>query len=364
MAEIVVVTWDGGGNVPPAFAIAAELAARGHGIRVLGHRSQREAIEAAGFTPVAVRETRDFTVGGTHSDRELIATFGDRGTGRDLRAELDRHPADLVLVDALTIGALDAVRTSGVRYAVLEHFFDGYYQGLLRGPLGVVLRAKGLRPGRALRGAAVRLVTSLPELDDVRPGGPVCQVGPVVTWAPRVAGEPTVLVSLSTFGYAGMSERLQDALDGCAGLDARVVVTTGPHVDPASLRVPAGVEVHRFVPHDELMPRASVVVGHGGHGTAMRALAHDAPVVVLPMDPRSDHLMVGRSLERAGAGRVVPTGGGPQAVAGAVGALLADGPHRATAARLGALVRSSPGAAGAADALEAAVVDRVHPKNR
>ena len=50
MAEIVVVTWDGGGNVPPAFAIAAELAARGHGIRVLGHRSQREAIEAAGFS--------------------------------------------------------------------------------------------------------------------------------------------------------------------------------------------------------------------------------------------------------------------------------------------------------------------------
>ena len=205
MAEIVVVTWDGGGNVPPAFAIAAELAARGHGIRVLGHRSQREAIEAAGFTPVTVRETRDFTVGGTHSDRELIATFGDRGTGRDLRAELARQRADLVLVDALTIGALDAVRTSGVRYAVLEHFFDGYYQGLLRGPLGVVLRAKGLRPGSALRGAAVRLVTSLPELDDVRPGAPVCQVGPVVTWAPRVAGEPTVLVSLSTFGYAGMS---------------------------------------------------------------------------------------------------------------------------------------------------------------
>ena len=110
-----------------------------------------------------------------------------------------------------------------------------------------------------------------------------------------------------------MSERLQDALDACAGLTARVVVTTGPHVDPASLRVPAGVEVHRFVPHDELMPRASVVVGHGGHGTTMRALAHDAPVVVLPMDPRSDHLMVGRSLERAGAGRVVPPRGGPRA---------------------------------------------------
>ena len=173
-----------------------------------------------------------------------------------------------------------------------------------------------------------------------------------------------MLVSLSTFGYAGMRERLQDALDGCAGLGARLVVTTGPHVDPSWLRVPAGVEVHRFVPHDEVMARASVVVGHGGHGTAMRALAHDAPVVVLPMDPRADHLMVGRSLEQAGAGRVVPARGGPAAIGDAVGALLADGPHRATAARLGAQVRSSPGAAGAADALEAAVVERVHPKTR
>ena len=64
--------------------------------------------------------------------------------------------------------------------------------------------------------------------------------------------------------------------------DARVVVTTGPHVDPASLRAPAGVEVHRFVPHDELMPRASVVVGHGGHGTRCRRWPTTSPVVVLP----------------------------------------------------------------------------------
>ena len=97
--------------------------------------------------------------------------------GRDLLAELARQPADLVLVDALIIGALDAARTSGVRYAVLEHFFDGYYQSALRGPLGVVLRATGLRPGRALRDAAVRVVTSLPELDDVRPGGPCARWG-------------------------------------------------------------------------------------------------------------------------------------------------------------------------------------------
>jgi len=352
MAEIVIVTWDGGGNVPPALAIAAELESRGHGIRVLGHAAQRPVIEAAGLRAVPTSDTRDFRIAGTHSDRELVATFGDRGAGRDLLAELSRQPADLVLVDALTFGALDASRASGVPYAVLEHFYDGYFRGLLRGPLGLALRAKGLRPGRSLRDAAVRIVTSLPELDPVSGGGSVRQVGPLVTWGPRIAADPTVLVSLSTFGCAGMRERLQDALDGCAGLDARVVVTTGPHVDPASLRVPPGMEVHRFVPHEELMPCASVVVGHGGHGTAMRALAHDATVAVLPLDPRADHVMVGRSLERAGAGRLVSASGGPAATAAAVGQLLADGPHRAAAARLGAAVRSAPAVHGAADALE------------
>ncbi len=361
MAEIIVITWDGGGNVPPTFAIATELAAREHAVRVLGHPAQRTAIEAAGFTPVATRETRDFRVGADHGVMELLATFADKGMGRDLRAELARRPADLVLVDALMLGALDAARESRVRYAVLEHFFDAYYQGALGGPLGLLVRARGLRPSRSLRDAAVRVVTSLPELDRVRPGAPVSQVGPIVTWNSREPGEPAVLVSLSTFGYSNARKRLQDAIDGCAGLPARIVVTTGPHIDPAALRVPAGVEVHRYVPHDELMPGASVVLGHGGHGTAMRALAHDAAVVVMPLDAKADHRLVGRAIERCGAGRLLAAKARPDAIGAAMGALLAEGPHRAAAARLGAAIRSSPGAAGGADALEAVLAGAAGP---
>ena len=218
MAEIVIVTWDGGGNVPPALAIAAELESRGHGIRVLGHAAQRPVIEAAGFRRFPPRRLATSASPARTRTGSWSRPSATAGAGRDLLAELSRHPADLVLVDALTFGALDAARASGVRYAVLEHFYDGYFRGLLRGPLGLALRAKGLRPGRSLRDAAVRIVTSLPELDPVSGGGSVRQVGPLVTWGPRVEAEPTVLVSLSTFGYAGMRERLQDALDGCAGL--------------------------------------------------------------------------------------------------------------------------------------------------
>ena len=40
MSNILFVTWDGGGNVPPALGIAAELQQRGHRVRVIGHPVQ------------------------------------------------------------------------------------------------------------------------------------------------------------------------------------------------------------------------------------------------------------------------------------------------------------------------------------
>ena len=49
MANIVFVTWDGGGNAPPAIGIAAELQRRGDTVRVLGHEQQRSTIEGAGL---------------------------------------------------------------------------------------------------------------------------------------------------------------------------------------------------------------------------------------------------------------------------------------------------------------------------
>jgi MGT family glycosyltransferase len=166
-----------------------------------------------------------------------------------------------------------------------------------------------------------------------------------------------VLVSLSTFRFPKMAQCLQTILDACAGLDARIVVTTGPVVDPAELRVPANAEVHRFVPHAELMPGASLVIGHGGHGTTMQALAHDVPLVLMPMHPMLDQPMVARSVEAAGAGRVVPKKAAAADLTPVIAALLADGPHRAAAARLGAEIRSMPGARNAADRIESLLKD-------
>ena len=56
------------------------------------------------------------------------------------------------------------------------------------------------------------------------------------------------------------------------------------------------------MPHDELLPRASLLVGHGGHGTTLAALAHGVPVLALPLDATSDQPRMGRAVARAGVG--------------------------------------------------------------
>jgi UDP:flavonoid glycosyltransferase YjiC (YdhE family) len=369
MAEILFVTWDGGGNVPPALGLAAELTARGHTVRFVGQASQRTALETAGVEVAPSRHARAFSALEANSPAALVAMFGDRGLGRDVTEALAEREADVVVVDCMLFGVMEELTRAGHRYVVLEHLYDAYLTGAwMKGPMGLGMRLKRLHPTRALRAAQLRLVTSVPSLDPAgdRPG--LAYVGPVSPVAApaddRTGGDPIVLVSLSTYRFPRMTRCLQAILDACADLDVRVVATTGPVIDPADLTVPANAEVHRFVPHAELMPEASLMVGHGGHGTTMQALAHDLPMVLMPMHPMLDQPLVARSVEAAGAGRVVRKKATPDELRPVIASLLGDGPHRVAAARLGAEIRALPGASGAAVLLEGLVANGAAPTPR
>jgi hypothetical protein len=85
-----------------------------------------------------------------------------------------------------------------------------------------------------------------------------------------------------------------------------------------------------------VMTDVSLVVGHGGHSTTMQALAHDLPLVILPMFDRSDQPLVDSLIQRAGAAEVVSRRAAPATIRAAVDRMLAPGPHHAAAARLGA----------------------------
>jgi UDP:flavonoid glycosyltransferase YjiC (YdhE family) len=288
--------------------------------------------------------------------------FSDRGMGRDLLDAVRARPADLVVIDALLMGALDAAARAGLRYVPLEHLFDGYQRGgWLHGPVGTWGRLHRLRPVERWNGAELALAATLPGLDPGSLGAHpenLRFVGPVVEVPSRRAGfaEPMVLVSLSTFHYAGMQRVLQKVVSATEQLDCRVVVTTGPVIDPGEIKAHARAEVLRYVPHGELMPDASLVVGHGGHATTMRALAHDLPLLVLPLHPLLDQPLVGKAVARAGAGRTLRRGASVDRIATALRGLVEDGPHRAAAARLGAQVRDCRGTATAADLLEELLV--------
>lgn len=358
MSDILFVTWDGGGNVPPLLGIATEVQRRGHRVRVLGHTGLAATVAGAGLDFTSYPTARSFTSQRNNPPWTLAATWGGADLGRDVVAEARTLGADLVVVDCLLPAAMQALAGAGIRYAVLEHMFDGFLSILRKGPIGMMIRLRGVDWEKALDAAAFRLVASLPSLDPAATGGTpgkLAYTGPVVEGVPATPSESTILVSLSTYRYSGMARTLQRVLDAAAGLPAKVVVTTGPVVDPAELRLPANAEALRWVPHAELMPQVSMVVGHGGHSTTMLALAHDLPLLVLPMHPLVDQPMVGTAIQTAGAGRRLAKRSRPRAIRPVIEALLGEGPHRDAAARLGAEIRALRGAATAADRIEALV---------
>ena len=362
MARILAVTWDGGGNVPPLLGIAAELLARRHEVCVLGHPAQRATVEAAGPTFVPHRHARPWSPTTPVSDvrraRDLITLFSEPGPGRDVAAELEGpNPPDLVLVDAMRLAAVRAAVRSPVPTVALVHTFHRYITHVwARGPVGLLATLRWRRPGPLWNACERVLVASDADLDPGGPGsGNVRWTGPVQARPRPVARDttPTVLVSLSTIFYPAQAAVLQNVLDGLAELDVRVVAATGPVVDPGDLRTHANVELHRHLAHDTVMPTASVLVGHGGHATTMRALAHDLPILTIPLDPHLDHRMIGEAVRAAGAGLVVGTAGSPTQIRDATRALLDDPAHRTAAEALGARIRSTDGAVRAAEEIEA-----------
>ena len=275
----------------------------------------------------------------------------------DLLRSIHREHTDLVVIDCVLRTVLRAAEQAGIRRAVLVHSF--YYTGASSmGANGPIARLRGHSSTGPWGGADLGLVASLRSLDpdgnkthppSTRFIGPVWQGTPVP--ANRPAGEPRVLVSLSTCWWPGLRQVLQNVLDALSDLPVKAIVTTGPAISPTEMRAPANAELHQYLPHAELLPTVSLVVGHGGHATTMAALAHDVPLVVLPMAKFMDQPKIGQAVEKAGAGLLLPKRSSPARIRQAIQDILDNDNYRLSAARLGDEIRQGDGAATAADAI-------------
>lgn len=366
MSTAVIVTADMGGNLPPLLSLGVELRARGWSVVVVADERVRARAESAdlSFEEAAGRRYDATEQRSTAAAlRDIPAFWSDRSRGRHAVALARRLDADVVVVDVLLVGALAELEAAGIPTAVVAHSTWEGLRSWFGGPVGALLRLRGVAPraalaraGRVLVASSDRLGRPFPMPDNAVVVGPILEEPPSVSAKPA---RPVVLASLSTVAFPGQSEAMQRLLDAVAALPVDVHAGTGRAVDAAELRPGANTRLSTLVDHHGLMPVASAVVSHGGHATTARALAHGLPILFLPMHPMMDQPRIAAAVAAAGAGLVVPKSASPERIRAALSRLLDEPSFTEAARRLGAELVAADGRRRAADEVE-----RLVPQSR
>jgi len=319
--RVLVAAFGDAGHVFPAIALGRALAERGHEVVLETWEERREAVEGAGLGFAAAEEYRMFpppepdSADGRHAAEAARALL-------PLFEELRPHVA---VSDILTLAPSLAAERAGVPLATLiPHIYPVVEPGLpffaigLRAPRTPLGRA-GWRAGQRLLNAGLEhgrrdlnlqrerlglapidrfhggispdlaLVATYPQLEYPRrwPAG-VEVTGPMTFELPHPEIElppgdaPLVLVAPSTAHDSG-NHLVRTALAALAEEPVRVVATTNHVVPQRSIEAPANAVLVDWLSYSQLMPAASLVVSHGGHGTVARALGAGAPVLVSPI---------------------------------------------------------------------------------
>ncbi|MFD6098397.1 macrolide family glycosyltransferase [Nocardiopsis flavescens] len=171
-------------------------------------------------------------------------------------------------------------------------------------------------------------------------------------WRRPAGAEKVVLVSLGT-AYTDRPGFYRACVEAFAGLPGwHVVLQIGRYTDPAELgEVPAGVEVHPWVPQLSVLRQADAFVTHAGMGGASEGLYCGVPMIAVPQAvdqfDNADRL-VGLGVAR----RLDDRSQDPAALRSALLELTSDPEVAARLADISARLRSQ-GASYAADLVEA-----------
>jgi UDP:flavonoid glycosyltransferase YjiC (YdhE family) len=341
--DVLIVSWAGGGNLPPLLAAGKLLAARDHRVSVLASAATRQPAVDADFDVVSYRRGPNPKMDTAFEQQaaQLMATAAGLEIAFDVRDIVAELRPELMIVDCMLPAGLAAGEATGTPTVSLVHFPYGLARTqMLRGAgawttdraqLNRTRSDLGLEPATddlAAWESAELLLVTVPWFDLATdyPAN-VVHAGPLgVNRAPREgstpAGRPLVLLSFSTTvmeGQEALIQRVCDAIDGQA-VDA--MLTLGPAVSAKAIRTPRNIETRSYAQHDHLLPRCAAVVTHAGLGTTLRALAHGKPLLLLPLG-RDQQFNAGRVVE-LGAGICLPIEASPGEIASALVELLAQ----------------------------------------
>jgi UDP:flavonoid glycosyltransferase YjiC (YdhE family) len=262
---------------------------------------------------------------------------------------LREHRIEVVLTDSLCTGAGFAAERSGLPWVTLQTSpwlltdeatlrFNGD-SSPIRARLGLPpttlpLRRQGISP-------QMQLLAWAPECDAVPPPSTGVYAGALIADLPASMPErlaelgihrPLVLVTTTTMPMVMDDFDPGFIAEAFGSIDADVVMTqTREQTAPV---LPPNVHAVPFVPHGLLVPRAAVMITHGGWGSVSRALLAGVPTIVVPGRSKygvaHDTTSNGRLCEKLGVGRIMPQ---PTAssLRAAVMDLLSTAPERAQA---------------------------------
>ena len=398
--------------MPADTSVIRAMVERGHDVRVLADRVLAPDIEATGAEHVpwnrAPQRPNLDPLSMVVNDYDAKTPFqafalirdgvivgpADRFAA-DVRDELRRRPADVVVGNFFVFGAQIAAEAEGVPFAFLVSnllSFKGSGTPPLgpglkpaRGPLGrardaglnrlmarlfdkgldrlnEVRSANGVAPVASVlesfeRADRLLLMTSRAfEYETFSPPPNVRLVGPRLDdpawageWTPPAGDDPLVLVGMSST-FMDHADALQRATTALGDLPVRGLVTTGPAVPVDAIDAPANVTVVERAPHSQVLRHASAVVTHAGHGTVIKSLAAGVPVVAIPLG--RDQLDNAARVAHHGAGLRLKPKASSDAIARAVRRVLDEPSYRANAERLAAAIASETSQDLAAEELE------------
>ncbi|WP_404433706.1 glycosyltransferase [Microbacterium lacus] len=383
--RVLCATTANDGHFRPLLPFARAFAHAGHEVLVAAPASYAGVVAKAGFVhepfadaprdligPVMKRlPTLAFEEADGLVIREVFARIDAQAALPSLVETVEHWRPDLILRETAELASLAAAERAEVPHVQVcigMHEILPRFAQAISDPLEELGRLAGLVEGRMTSALDSESVLSLvPELldhphGDVPSGSdgflrfheprPAARADRVPDW-----GDPRAPLIYVTFGSVTGSlppfaSAFRRALDALAHVEARVLLTVGGKVDPAGLGpLPSNAHVEQWWPQDAVLGQAAAMLGHGGFGTTMGALAAGVPQVVVPLFT-FDQIVNGDHVAAVGAGLAVERGPlSVESAAAEVPRMLADPTYAASARRVAAAIADLPSTAEAVHTL-------------
>jgi rhamnosyltransferase subunit B len=96
------------------------------------------------------------------------------------------------------------------------------------------------------------------------------------------SGPPPIVFTLGSSAVWIGREFYRESIEAAKQLGQRAVLLIGDERNHPGVELPEGMIAVNYVPYESLMPRASVVVHHGGVGTTSHGLLAGVPTLIVP----------------------------------------------------------------------------------